>query len=93
MSTDYRNRTDWLTPLLALSVWAAHFSLLWAASSIFPGQLTARWIAAALTAIAGGIIYLLWRQAQSRALTSAPGLGLAIATLGIAFDFAPALLA
>lgn len=88
---DYRNRIDWLTPTLALAVWAAHFSLLWAASSAFPDQPTARWIAAGLTLIAGLALAWLWHRSADRSLRSVPGLGIAIAAAGIGFDFLPAL--
>ena len=93
MTRNYRNRTDWLTPALALSVWAAHFFLLWAGSSIFPGQPAARWIAAVLTVMVGGTLYWLWRRSQNRSSTSTSGLGLAIAALGVSYGFVPAILA
>ncbi|UVI39628.1 hypothetical protein [Qipengyuania spongiae] len=89
---DYRNRIDWLTPTLALSIWAAHFSLLWAASSAFPDQPAARWIAAILTVIASGALYWLWRRGAVSSLRSIPGLGLAIASTGIAISLLPAII-
>ena len=89
---DYRNSIDWLTPTLALSIWAAHFALLWAASSAFPDQPTARWIAAILTVIAFGALYWLWRRGAASSLVSIPGLGLAIAAVGIAFSLLPAVI-
>ncbi|NVD45642.1 hypothetical protein HUV48_11550 [Altererythrobacter sp. HHU K3-1] len=87
---DYRNAIDWLTPTLALSVWAAHFSLLWAASSAFPDQPAARWIAAALTLPALGAMAWLWRRADTVSLTSIPGLGIAISAVGIVYSVLPA---
>ncbi len=89
---DYRNAIDLLTPTLALAVWAAHFSLLWGASSIFPDQPAARWIAAALTVPALGAMVWLWRRGGVRSVTTVPGLGIAISTVGILFDLLPAVI-
>ncbi|MGB3378050.1 hypothetical protein [Allopontixanthobacter sediminis] len=88
---DYRNSTDLLTPTLALAIWAAHFSLVWAASSIFPDMPAARWIAVLLTIAALAGLVWLWRRSGVRSPTSIPGLGIAIAAAGIAFDLLPAL--
>ena len=88
----YRNAIDWLTPTLALTVWAAHFMLVWAASSIFPDQPAARWIAAALTLVAATALLLLWRRGKVSSIASIPGLGIAIATCGVAFDMLPAII-
>jgi len=88
---DYRNAIDWLTPTLAFSVWAVHFSLLWAASSIFPGQPAARWIAVGLTVPALAAMVWLWKRGEVGSVTSMPGLGIAIATVGIVYDLLPAL--
>lgn len=89
---EFRNDIDWLTPVLALALWAAHFSLLWAASSIFPDQAAARWIAIALTVAALGILWWIWKRAGRVAATSIPGLGIALAGAGIAFGVAPAII-
>ena len=89
---DFRNAIDWLTPTLALSIWAAHFSLLWAASSIFPGQPAARWIAVALTIPALGAIVWLWRRGGGQSVTSVPGLGIGISAVGIVFSLMPAII-
>ena len=88
---EYRNAIDWMTPTLAFCVWAFHFSLLWAASSIFPGQPAARWIAAGLTVPALAAMVWLWRRGEVRSVTSIPGLGIAIATVGIVYDLLPAI--
>ena len=88
---DYRNDVDWLTPTLALTVWAAHFMLVWAASSIFPDQTEARWIAAALTLLALAGLAFLWRKGKVRSVLTIPGLGIAIAACGVAFDVLPAI--
>lgn len=88
---DFRNRTDWLTPALALGIWAAHFSLVWAASSIFPDQPVARWIAAGLTLAAIGVLARLWRAAVRGSVRSIPGLALAFAGTGVVFDALPAI--
>ena len=88
---DYRNDVDWLTPALALSIWAAHFLLLWAASSALPGQPLARWIAFTLTVPALGAMWWLWCRGAVGSLTSIPGLGIAIAATGIVFSVIPAM--
>ena len=91
MSEDFRNRHDFQTLAAALAVWTAHFGLLWAASSIFPDQPAARWIALALTVVAGLSLLWLWRRAGRPAITCVGGLGVAIAAIGIAFGVAPAI--
>ncbi|MDZ4307120.1 hypothetical protein [Allopontixanthobacter sp.] len=92
MTRDLRNQTDWLTPLLALALWAAHFMILWAASSIFPGQPHARWIALAVTLGALAALIWLWRASKVRSVFSAAGLGIAVAAAAILFDALPALI-
>lgn len=88
---DYHNDIDWLTPALALCIWAAHFLLLWVASSALPDQPAARWIAFALTVPALGAMWWLWRRGAVGSLTSIPGLGIAIAATGIVFSVIPAI--
>lgn len=90
MNHDFHNRQDWKTLTLAMVVWAAHFTALWAASSIFPGQPAARWIALAFTLVAAAGLFWLWRRAGRPSVSSVAGLGLAIAALGVAYDFVPA---
>ncbi|GMM92263.1 hypothetical protein [Qipengyuania sp. MTN3-11] len=89
---DYRNDMDWLTPTLALCVWAAHFSLLWAASSAFPDRPAARWIAAILTLPALGAMSWLWRRGSVSSPVSIPGLGIVISATGIVFSLLPAII-
>lgn len=52
----------WLLLLGGLLIWAAHFFLLYAFASIWPGSQTARWLVLAVTAAAlaadGAIIWL-----------------------------------
>lgn len=88
---EYRNRTDLLTPALALAIWAVHFSLLWAANSVFPDLPLARWIAAFLTLLAAAGLVRLWKRGEVRSVKSVPGLGIAIAAAGVVFDLLPAL--
>lgn len=92
METRFSNEHDWFTVAAALALWAAHFMLLWTASVVFPGQAAGRWIALALTLLAGAALAWLWRRASRPPLRSAAGLGLAIAAAGVTFGFAPALL-
>jgi hypothetical protein len=91
MAGRFANEDDWFTATLALVVWAAHFMLLWAASSVFPGQAAARWSALLLTvAAAGGLIWL-WRRAARRSALSVPALGIGLAAAAIAFNAVVAL--
>lgn len=92
MRRDYRNDIDWLTPALAMLVWAAHFSILWAASSIFPDQAAARWIALVFTLIAAAALWWLWRRSDGPPLFSIPSLGLAVAAFGVTLDVLPAII-
>lgn len=54
MTERFTETTDWRGASWAFAVWAAHFSVLWGASSMFPGIANARWIAlfATLAALA-----------------------------------------
>ena len=88
---EFRNDIDWLTPVLALALWAAHFSLLWAASSIFPDQAVARWIAVVLTVAAFALLWWLWVRGGRASVTSIPGLGIVLAGAGVAFGVLPAI--
>lgn len=92
MVQDFRNRQDLWTPVAALAVWAAHFTLLWAASIIFPDQPAARWLALALTVAAAGALAWLYMRAGRPSLFSVPGLGLAIAAGGTLLDAVPPLI-
>lgn len=91
MKDDFHNRHDYRTLAAALALWAAHFTLAWTASSIFPDQPAARWIALALTLAASLVLWWLWKRAGRPGITSVGGLGIAIAAAGIAFGFVPAI--
>lgn len=90
MDEEFRNRHDFRTLALALATWAAHFTMLWSASSTFPDEPEARWIALAGTIAAALALARLWTRAGRPALRSVAGLGLAIAATGVAYNFAPA---
>lgn len=92
MEHGHRNEIDWLTPSLALILWAGHFMILWFASIIFPDQPPARWIALAVTLAALAALVWLWRAGKVRTVYTVPGLGIAIAGAGIVFDAMPALI-
>lgn len=91
MSTRFSNEQDWFTAIAALVVWAAHFSLLWAASSVFPGQPAARWIALVLTIAAAAALVWLWRRARMQTWLSVPGLAIGLAAVATTFTAAAAL--
>lgn len=92
MEHDFRNQRDWLTLTLAMAVWTAHFTLLWAASIALPTHPAAGWIAVGCTVAAAGALFYLWRRSGTRSVFTVPGLGLAIAATGVAYDVLPALI-
>lgn len=93
MAQRFSNEQDWFTTGWGLAVWAAHFTLLWAASIVFPGQPAGRWAALPLTLAATGALIWLWRRAAPLAPLSVPWLGLGIAGAAIAFNAITALIA
>jgi len=92
VASEFTNRHDWFTISLALSIWAAHFMLLWSASSIFPGQAAARWAALALTVLAFGALWQVRRLRKISGFRSVEGLGVGIATVAVAFTAMPAMI-
>lgn len=92
MDQGFSNRHDWWTLTAAMAVWAAHFTFLWAASIIFPGQPAARWLALAFTIPAFAALIWLYLRAGRPSIFSTAGLGLAIATAGTLFDAVPPLI-
>ena len=92
MEKGFTNQRDWLTLSLAMTVWLAHFTLLWVASVALPYHPAARWIAVVLTVVAAGALFYLWRRSGTDSVFTVPGLGIAIASAGVAFDLLPALL-
>jgi len=92
MAHDYSNRLKLLTPVLALSVWAAHFLLLWSVSSVWPEQALARWLAVALTIVAVAALYGIMRWRAVTTVFSIPGLGLALSAFAVVFTAMPALI-
>jgi hypothetical protein len=91
MEDDYRNRHDWFTLTAALVLWTAHFGLLWAASSIFPGQTLARWLALVLTVASYSVLGWIWLRAKRPSLASVAGFGVLLAAVGMGLDALPAL--
>tara|TARA_R110002072_G_scaffold86774_4_gene195783 strand:- start:12100 stop:12378 length:279 start_codon:yes stop_codon:yes gene_type:complete len=89
---DFRNHHDFRTLSAAFAIWAAHFTLLWAASITFPGEPAARWLALAFTVIALAALAWLYLRAGKPKLGSVAGLGLAIATVGTLYDSVPPLI-
>lgn len=92
MRHDFTNRQDWLAPSIALTVWAAHFMLVWSASSVFPGRPLANWIAVALTVVALAGLVWIWRWRRVATVRSVTGLGIAIAGVAIVYSALPALI-
>lgn len=88
----FSNRADWFHPFSALVVWSAHFVLLWGTSVALPDDPAARWIAVAVTALAAVALGWLWWRADRPALTTMPGLGIAIAAAGVGYGVLPAII-
>ena len=86
------NRHDWLTLVAAMVLWSVHFALLWIASVTFPAHPAARWIAWAVTALTFAALWWLYRRAGRPSIFTVPGLGIALAAVGTAFDVLPAFL-
>lgn len=86
------NRQDWFTAVAGLTVWFAHFMLVWCASVIWPGQATGNIVAVLLTLAAYAVLFVLWRRVRPVSLQSVAGLGLAIAAMAITFSCVPALI-
>lgn len=91
MKQHYSETTDWAGAAWALTVWAAHFTLLWTASSIWPGEAAARWAALVVTVAALGALAILWRTRVGGPRFSIPALGIAMAAAAIFFGSLPAL--
>lgn len=90
MDDRYSEWHDWAGAAWALVVWAAHFSALWGASSVWPGQPAARWAALAVTAVALGALAWLWRARRIRTPRSIAGLAVAFSGISIVLGAVPA---
>lgn len=90
MDDRFTETTDWPGAGWALAVWAAHFSALWGASSVFPAQSAARWLALAATLAAYGALALLWRR-RATGRRSVIALAVGLSAAAIAFGALPAL--
>ena len=95
MADTFEESTDWQGAGWAFAVWAAHFSALWGASSIFPADPAARWIALGATVLALAALALLWR-ARVAGRRGEGGLvmplALGLSGLAIAFGGLPAMI-
>lgn len=91
----------WLYALGGLLIWAGHFFALYAAASVFPGTLLARWITVALTTLALGLLAVFARRIGKRARETEISklerwtdglayLGVAIAAISIVMQGIPA---
>lgn len=85
----YAEGTDWPGLSLPFVIWAAHFAILWGASSLFPGQAAARWIALIATLAMGGMLIVSWRRRDATGRLAALAYGLA--AIAIIFGGLPAL--
>ena len=89
----------WASLLAPLSVWAAHFTLLWIASSVAPDRPAARIAAATVTLVALALLAWLTRSiaalprddATTRWIRAIGLLAAAVAAISIAWQVLPAL--
>lgn len=92
MSGSFSETNDWPGAAWAFAIWAAHFSALWTASSVFPGSPIARWIALAATLAAGVALLLLWRKRRTGGHGSVLLASIALSAFAILFGAIPALI-
>ena len=92
MSGPFSETHDWRGAAWAFAIWAAHFSALWTASSVFPGSPIARWIALAATLAAGGALAMLWRRRRIGGQGSILLASIALSAFAILFGATPALI-
>ncbi|MGX7897013.1 hypothetical protein [Tsuneonella sp. HG222] len=88
MSDQFSETTDWQGAAWAFAVWAAHFSALWGASSVFPNSPVARMLAMAATLVAIAALAVLWRRRRSA--KNMPKAAIGFAAVAIVFGALPA---
>lgn len=84
MTGRYSEPVDWAAAAWALAIWAAHFSALWGASSIWPDQPAARLAALAATVAAAAALAWLWRR-RGIGPRSVPAVAIGLSAVSIAF--------
>ncbi len=89
----FENNLDWIALGGAFTIWTAHFMLAWTISSVFPGQSIVLWLTLALTLAALVALATLWRWRKVALAASVPSLAIGMATLGVLYNFLPALMA
>lgn len=92
MKTDYSEPVDWKAVTLAFVVWAAHFSILWGANSIFPDAPISRWIALAVTLAALAALAWIVIMGVRGGPRTVPRLAGMVAGLSVLFGALPALI-
>lgn len=91
MTGIFKESTDWQGAGWAFSVWAAHFSALWGASSAFPADPAARWIALIATVLALAALAVVWRRRKAIGGGFVLPLALGLSAVAILFGALPAL--
>lgn len=81
---------DWTAVTLAFVIWAAHFSVLWGASSALPGDAAARWIALVATLAGLAVLALLWFTRAHRGPQATPRLAHSLSGAAMLFGALPA---
>ncbi|MCX7282480.1 MAG: hypothetical protein NTX28_00235 [Novosphingobium sp.] len=90
MRDDFSDPVDWKGAALCFVLWLAHFTVLWGASSVFPGSAIARWIALLATVVVLAAIVALWRGAAQRQPGKVTHLAMALAVAAVLFGAMPA---
>lgn len=92
MDRNFSEPIDWVAVFLAFAVWGAHFSVLWAASSVLPGDRAAQGIALGATMAAFAALAWLWRRRAHRGHQAMPRLAHGLAGVAILFGALPAII-
>lgn len=92
METRFSEPIDWKAVAAAFAIWAAHFSLLWAGSSVFPADQAARWIALAGTIAALGALAVLMVRCARTSSAAVPLLACGLSATAVLFGALPALI-
>lgn len=90
MRDSFSDPVDWKGVALCFVLWLAHFTVLWGASSVFPGGAEARWIALAATIVVIAALAGVLRCGAARTGSKVTRLAIALAVAAVLFGVLPA---
>jgi hypothetical protein len=90
MDDRFSEPVDWKATVAAPVIWAAHFTVLWGASSVFPGTSAARWIALGATLLALATLVWLWTSVAGHVTRKIPRASVGLSAAAILFGAMPA---